>query len=153
LWYNWQISNLPSAIVCGEPFHVDHARICRHGGFIIRRYNELRDLEDEMLSMVCHDVGVEPVLQELYCGVLARGANKAPDTRLDVHSHGFWKRQSSAYFDIRVSHPNAESYQELALEQLYRRHENKKNHMYASRVIEEEHATFTPFTTISGGII
>ena len=105
-----------SAIVCGEPFHVDHAKICRHGGFIIHRYNELCDLEDEMLSMVCHEVGVEPVLQELYAEVLARGANKALDTRLDVHSHGLWKRQNSAYFDTGVSYPNAESHQELSLE-------------------------------------
>lgn len=61
--------------------------------------------------------------------MLARGVNKALDAHLDVHSHGFWKRQSSAYFDIGISHPNAESYQELALEQLYRQHGNKKNHI------------------------
>jgi len=40
----------------GNLFHVDHAMICRDSGFIIQRHNELRDLEAEMPSMVCHDV-------------------------------------------------------------------------------------------------
>lgn len=85
--------------------------ICRHGKFIIQRHNDLRDLDAEMLTMVC--------LQELNGEVLARGASKAPDARLDLHAHCFCLRQSSTYFDIRVNQPNAESYRELALEQLY----------------------------------
>ena len=39
--------------------------VCRSGGFIIQRHNELRDLEADILSMVCNDVEIEPVLQEL----------------------------------------------------------------------------------------
>ena len=38
---------------------------CERVGFIIQRHNELRDLEAEMLRMVCSDVEVEPVLQEV----------------------------------------------------------------------------------------
>jgi len=33
--------------------------ICKRGGFIIQRHNELRDLEAELLKMVCYDVKVE----------------------------------------------------------------------------------------------
>ena len=47
---------------CGVPFNVDHAIVCQRGGFIIQRHSEVRDLEAEMLMMVCNDVGVEPVL-------------------------------------------------------------------------------------------
>ena len=43
------------------------------GGFIIQRHNELRDLEAQMLNLVCHDVEVEPVLQEITGQSLARG--------------------------------------------------------------------------------
>ena len=39
--------------------------VCRRGGFIIQRHNELRDLEAEMLKMVCSDVQIEPVPQEI----------------------------------------------------------------------------------------
>ena len=75
---------------CGELFTVDHAMVCRHGGLIIQRHNEIRALEAEMLRMVCTDVEIEPVLQEITGEELNRGANKAPDARLDVHARGFW---------------------------------------------------------------
>ena len=34
--------------------------ICQRGGLIIQRHNEIRDLEAELLDMVCHEVAVEP---------------------------------------------------------------------------------------------
>ena len=54
--------------------------------------------------------------------------------------------------DVRVCHPNAESYQDLTLQQIYRQHENEKKRMYASRVMEVKKATFTPlvFATTGG---
>lgn len=80
---------------------------------MIQRHNELRDLEAEMLDMVCYDVEVEPVLQVLTGETLERGANIAPDTRLgDIHARGVWERQRSAFFDVRVFHPNADSYRD-----------------------------------------
>ena len=55
----------PMLCACGVQFSVDHAMACERVGFIIQRHNELRDLEAEMLRMVCSDVEVEPVLQEV----------------------------------------------------------------------------------------
>ena len=37
----------------------------KRGGFIIQRHNELRDLEADLLSMVCNDVEIEPQLQDV----------------------------------------------------------------------------------------
>ena len=54
--------DIPSTCACGEAFTVDHSMICKVGGFITQRQNELRDLEAEFLSMVCSDVEIEPVL-------------------------------------------------------------------------------------------
>ena len=152
LRYDWDINDTPSVCVCGEVFNTDHAMICRRGGFIIQRHNEVRDLEAEMLNMVCYDVEVEPVLQEITGEMLPRGVNKAPDARLDIHARGFWDRQSSAFFDVRVCHPNAESYKDLSPEQIYRQHENGKKRSYAKRVMEIEQGTFTPlvFSTTGG---
>ena len=65
LRYDWEIADKPSICVCGDAFNVDHAMVCRRGGFIIQRHNELRDLEADMLSMVCNDIEIEPILQEL----------------------------------------------------------------------------------------
>ena len=97
---------------------VDHSMICKLGGFITQRHNELRDLEAEFLSMVCSDVEIEPVLQDISGEHLNRGSNKAQDARLDIHARGFWERHRSAFFDVRVCHPNAVSYRDLELQNL-----------------------------------
>ena len=70
----------------------------------------------------------------IYClFIIKNKANKTPDARLDIHARGFWQRQRSAFFNVRVCHPNADS-------------------MYAERVMEIEQGTFTPlvFTTTGG---
>ena len=111
--------------------------ICQRGGLIIQRHNEIRDLESELLA-------TEPTLQPLAREELNRGANKAPDARLNVHCRGFWERQRAAFFDIRVFHPNADSYKELSPKQIYKLHEDEKKRKYASRIIKVENGTFTP---------
>ena len=150
--YDWDMNDIPSVCVCGDVFNIDHAMICRRGGFIIQRHNEVRDLEAEMLNMVCYDVEVEPVLQEITGEMLPRGVNKAPDPRLDIHARGFRDRQSSVFFDVRVCQPNAESYRDRSPEQIYRQHENGRKRTYAKRVMEIEQRTFTPlvFSTTGG---
>ena len=152
LRYDWVIPDSPSTSICGCNFNADHAMICKRGGLIIQRHNEIRDLEAELLDMVCHDVAVEPTLQPLTGEKLNRGANTAPVARLDVHCRGFWERQRAAFFVIRVCHPNADSYRDLTPNQVYKLHEDEKKRKYASRILEVEQGTFTPlvFTTTGG---
>jgi len=109
--------------------------ICKRGGLIIQRHNERRDLEAELLSMVCDGVETEPVLQDITGEDLNRGANTTPDARLDIVARGFWERQRSAFFDVRVCHPNADSYRDLDPDQIFRQHETEKKRQYASRVL------------------
>ena len=114
----------------------------RSRGFIIKRHNQLRDLEAELLNIVCNDVQIEPTLQEINGEPLNPGANRSVDARLDVHVRGFWERQR----------PNAESYRDLTPVQIYRTHENEKKRMYDNRVTYIEQGTFTPlFFTTTGG--
>ena len=55
LRYDWEVPDMPSVCVCGYHFNVDHAMICKkRGGFDVQGYNELKDLEAEMLRMVCN---------------------------------------------------------------------------------------------------
>ena len=142
LRYDWAIPDSPSVCVCGCDFNADHAMICQRGGLIIQRHNEKRDLEAELLDMVCHDVAVEPTLQSLTGEELNREASTAPDARLDVQCRGFWERQRAAFFDIRVCHPNADSYRDLTPNEVYKLHEDKRKQKYASRVLEVEQGTF-----------
>ena len=111
-----------------------------------------------MLNLVCHDVEIEPVLQEItgesLAGVVGGGGgNTAPNARLDIHARGVWSRQGlDIDVDVLVCHPNAESYKDLTPQQIYRQHDNENKRVYASRVMEVEEATFTPlvFTTTGG---
>ena len=99
---------------------------------MIQRHNELRDLQAEMVRMVCNGVETEPVLQDITGEELNRGASTAPDERLDIVARGFWERQRLAFFDIRIYHANADSYRALDLNQIYRQHETEKKRHYAS---------------------
>ena len=71
------------------------------------------DLEAEMLRMVCSGVEIEPVLLVITGEELNRGANTAPDARLDIVAREFWERQRSACFDVRICHPNVDSYRDI----------------------------------------
>ena len=91
--------------------------------------------------------------QEVTGETLNHGANKAPDARLDIHARGFWERQRSAFFDVRVCLPNAASYRDLTSKQIYKKHENEKKRQYAERVMEIERGTFTLLVcTTTGGM-
>ena len=94
--------------------------------------------------MVCTDVEMEPAFQEVTGEVLPGGANKAPDARLDIQARGFWAGEQSAFFDVRVCQPNADSYKNLTPKQIYKLHENDNKRVYSSRVLDVERGTFTP---------
>ena len=138
--------------VCEELFSVDHAMICKCGGFTTQHHNELRSLEADLLNMVCNDVEMEPVLQNVSREQLTRGSNTAPDARLDIHARGFWENQRSTFFDVRVCYPNAESYGDFQPQQICRMHENEMKRLYSTRALDIEHGIFTSlvFFTTSG---
>ena len=63
----------------------------------------------ELLNIVCSNVQVEPVLQNISGERLSGGSKRAPDARLDIRARGFWESQRSSFFDVGVFHPNADS--------------------------------------------
>ena len=69
--------------------------------------------------MVCSDVEIGLILQEISGEHLNRGSNKAQDARFDIQARGFWERHRSALFDVRVCHPNAASYRDLESQIVY----------------------------------
>ena len=108
--------------------------------------------EAELLNLVCKDVETEPVLLDIRGEVLGRGANTSQEARVDFHARGFWDRQQSAFFDVRVCRPYAESYADLTPQQIYSKHENEKKRKCAERILQIEQGTFTLliFTTTGG---
>ena len=148
------MENTPSTCACRAVFDIDHDMLCKRGGLIIQRHNGLRELEAEMLKVVCNDVQTESVLQEINGAVLTPGANRAADARLYIYARGFWEWQSSArFFDVRVCYPTADSYRGLTTKQIYRQHESEEKRMYFCRVTEVEQGSFTLLVlTTTGGM-
>ena len=92
---------------CGTPFSVDHVMSCHKGGLPTLQQNEIRDLAEELLREVCHNVSVEPGLQALDGEhIRPRTANREDEARLDIRANGFWGRGQEAFFDVKVFHPN-----------------------------------------------
>ena len=114
--------------------------------------NEVRNVEAELLREVCKDVQVEPALLPLTGQQFGRSANHQDMARLDVSARGLWGPMEKAFFDVRIFHPNADSNRSRSLPQLYNSHENEKKRTYNDRIINVEHATFTPLVfSTSGG--
>ena len=150
LRYGWSIPKMPHFCGCGQRNSVNHTLICKKGGYVAMRHNNLRDANAEMQREVCRDVVVEPQLlpleNEEVDGV--QGDRAAPD----ISSRGLWSTFERTFYDVRVLHPNAPSYQETDLAVLYQRHEQEKMRKYNTRVMTVERGSFTPliYTTFGG---
>ena len=68
------------------------------------RHNEIMDLTANVLSEVCHDVCIEPVLQPLTGEVLSGASAIREDAaRLDIAADGFWGDTNLTCRDCLVS--------------------------------------------------
>ena len=68
------------------------------------------DITADWLSEACSETEKEPQLQPITReSIVPQSANKRDDARADINARVFWCRQQSAFFDIRVFHPNAPS--------------------------------------------
>ena len=150
LRYGWRIPNTPHFCGCGSKNSIDHTLICAKGGYVAMRHNALRDLNADLQKEVCKDVVVEPQLLPLDNEDIegTSGDRAAPD----ISSRGIWSTFERTFFDVRVLHPNAPSYQSTSLTSLYANHEKEKMRKYNSRVLTVEKGSFTPlvYTTFGG---
>ena len=114
------------------------------------RHNALRDLNAEMQREVCRDVVVEPPLLPIDGEtVIGTSAAKACP---DISSCGIRSTFERTFYDVRVLHPNAPSYQSKSLSTLYSTHETEKMKKYNHRILTVEKGSFTPlvYTTFGG---
>ena len=130
LCYGRQLKNLPSHCVCGSLLSIDNAMIYSHGGLTITRHNEIRDITANCLSKVCTNVEREPMpLPLMGETTVPLSANRRDDAHADIWAMGFWGHRQCSFFNIRVFHPNAQSYRHSSIHSLYRQHELSKESM------------------------
>ena len=106
------------------------------------RHNRVRDLEADLMKEVCHNVQVEPELLPIERDSLAGNTKKK--ARLDVAGVGVWGAYEKTFLDIRIMHPNSDSYVNKPIDQVYSLHENLKKRAYNERVMQVERGSFTP---------
>ena len=152
LRYGWHLKGMAQTCECGAANDIDHALICKLGGFVIMRHNAVRDVEADFLRNVCKDVSVEPGLIQLTGNEeLASGSNLEDNARLDISCRGFWAPLQKIFLDVRFTHPNAPSNRNRKLKPLLKTHENRKKVEYNDRVLQAEHASFTPLIFATNG--
>ncbi len=100
LRYGWEIPNTPFHCACGERNNVNHTLICKKGGYVSMRHNNIRDLNAELQREVCRDVVTEPALIPLDNEeIVGTNADRAAP---DVSSRGLWSTFERTFFDICV---------------------------------------------------
>ena len=152
--YGWQLSRLPENCECGSKFTIDHALSCKKGGFVTLRHNQIRNITACLLKEVCHDVRIEPPLQQLTGENLhERISIKTDEARVDISARNFWIAGQMAFFDVRVFNPNAKRYVSQELSKTYDINEKEKKKQYNERILQVEHGSFTPLVmSASGGM-
>ena len=152
LRYDWQVESVPIPCVCGAAFSADHALTCSFGGYPTVRHNEIRYFIADKLLEICHDVAVEPLLAPVRGEIfVSKSTNTSDQARSDVRERGFWSRCEDAYFDIRVFHPNATSYQTISPSDLFKTHERRKKLEYEERILNVDHGFFCPLVFSTTG--
>jgi hypothetical protein len=152
LRYNIELENLPTTCPCGERFDVTHALSCGKGGFVIERHDNVKNTLTSLLNKVCVDVESEPHLIPVTNETLAyKTANTKDDARLDIKAKSFWQRGQTAFFDIRVTHVNAQSQRLQTTASVFRNHEMAKKREYMQRVLDIENGSFTPLVFGTNG--
>ena len=148
LRYSWNIPGMPHFCGCGQQNNVNHTLICKKGGYVSMRHNNLRDLNANLQREVCRDVVIEPHLLP----VNNEEIQGSEGDRADISSRGLWSTFERTFFDVRVLHPNSPSYQSTEMDKLYRQHEQEKMRRYNARIITVERGSFTPliYTTFGG---
>ncbi|XP_076051403.1 uncharacterized protein LOC143031456 [Oratosquilla oratoria] len=132
----------------------NHAAICKQGGFICMRHDEVIDLTVQMLQEVCKNMTIEPTLLPLGGENFRYStSNTSDEARVDVSARVFWTRGQLAFFDIRIFDPMAPCYSNLTIEASHSRNEYEKIRMYEERIQNVDQGSFTPITfTTSGGM-
>ena len=73
------------------------------------------------------------------------------ESRADVSAHGFWKRGTTAMFDIRIVNLDAGSYLQMTPEKALAKAEKEKKDLYLQACLERRR-TFTPMVYSADGI-
>ena len=136
---------MPHSAAQAEIFSLIHALHCHKGGYTIFCHNEIRDTSANLMSEVCRDVAVEPLLQPLEGQTVERNA------RLDKKANGLWGTVfERTFFDVKIFNPLAKRCPKT-IRDSYKYHQELKKLKYEQKNRDVENSTFNPFVFSSTG--
>jgi hypothetical protein len=131
---------------CDSKFTVDHAFSCKKGGLVLLRHNDVAAEWHTLCAAALTPSAVsdEPlILTGRDAAAPSSSTDPPPDLRGDVAVHGFWKRGTTAIFDIRVTDTDAPSARSQDPAKILKRHEREKRDKYLDLcLVRRRH--FTP---------
>ena len=141
---------------CQQKFTVEHAMSCKKGGLILLRHTDLVNEWHELCAQAITPSAVtdEPLIhtgQSRQRGDGTRHTEPEPELRGDVAVHGFWKRGTTAVFDVRVTDTETPSQRGTDFDKILARHEKEKKSKY-SHPCERQRKHFTPLVFSADGI-
>ena len=135
--YRKPLLNLPPKCDgCGAPSSLDHFLICRRGGLVVQRHNEIRDAIGDLAALAWGQVRRETV-------VIEAEDQQSETLDADLCVRWVWLPQAEALFDIRVVDTDAQSYLRHAPSRVLLNAEVEKKNKYAEACAARR-AHFTP---------
>jgi hypothetical protein len=133
---------------CDERFSVEHAMTCKKGGLVTLRHNDVSAEWNHLCSQALTPSAIsdEPLIHTCPRDVQKAGADGTepqPEVRGGVAAHGFWNRNTTAIFDIRVTDTDAPTNRGLDPVKVLKRHEGEKKRKYNALCLARRRS-FTP---------
>jgi hypothetical protein len=138
---------------CGQRFSVGHAMTCKKGGLVLLRHNDVVEEWHELTAQALTPSAVsdEPLI---HTGQGGRGQGVPgtdPELRGDVAVHGFWRRGTTAIFDVRVTDTDAPTYRNQDPRKVLEKHEKEKKVKYGAACLARRRQ-FTPLVFSVDGL-
>ena len=140
---------------CNERFTVSHAMSCKKGGLVVMRHNDVSAEWHHLCAQALQPSAVsdEPLIHTGRAVPNAgnTGVEAAADSRGDVAAHGFWRRGTTAIFDVRITDTDAPTYRGQDPLTVLKRHEKEKKSKYLEACVARRRH-FTPLVFSVDGL-
>ena len=133
---------------CHQDFSVGHALQCKTGGLIGQRHNDVAAEWHDLCANALTEGAVtdEPLIPDYPQGnppANARARERPRELRGDIGVYGFWRRGTTAIFDVRVTDTDAATNRGTDPVKVLRQQEKEKKDKYLN-ACQEAHLGFTP---------
>ena len=142
---------------CGKKFNFNHAQTYKKGGLILHRHNDVVAEWGEMCARALKPSAVsdEPFIHIGRNKQKTPGPTDAPidkDLRGDIGVHGFWTKQQSTIFDVRITDTGCASSRDQDPRKILAQHKRDKKKTY-SAACADWWRHFTPLVFSVDGMV